>query len=206
MAKNRYARDYELLEDITPDGRFQTRVRYKGDYYRFVSDERQIRRMKRRCMICCAAGWAGYIGAMLLPGAAMRVLFVSLSFAAIAVPLFLLTQITAVLVKAGESVRGSGAEAVGGSGKGFLRRREADLFNHRFPAAAFFVMIFSLAALAGSGVALLTGTVFLSGDWLWLAGDLLLAFCGGVLFRSRGVLAVEAAAGREAEDIRIVEA
>ena len=52
MAKNRYARDYELLEDISPDGRFQTHVRYKGDYYRFVSDGQQVERMKRRCVIC----------------------------------------------------------------------------------------------------------------------------------------------------------
>ena len=91
MSRNRYVGDYHLADSLDERGKIRTDVEYVGDRYSFTEGPETVRRAKRKALILCAAGWLLYIGAMILPSAAMRALWTAVPFAFTGVPLALLT-------------------------------------------------------------------------------------------------------------------
>ena len=85
MSRNRYVGDYHLADSLDERGKIRTDVEYVGDRYSFTEGPETVRRAKRKALILCAAGWLLYIGAMILPSAAMRALWTAESMVLISV-------------------------------------------------------------------------------------------------------------------------
>lgn len=76
--KGRYSRDYRLHEYFDEKGRVHVRSEYIGKDWRFLSPEAVIRREKDQALVRCLLAWTAYIGALLLPNAAMHLLYIAL--------------------------------------------------------------------------------------------------------------------------------
>ena len=174
MAKNRFGRDYRLIDTFDEKGRVRTTTEYIGASYRFENEPRIVREAVRKLLPLCAAGWIFFVAAMALPSAAMHRLYTSLPVIFTAIPLFLLTDHALTLRKMDPAQP--------------MEHRRADLVNNRFPPAALFVVIFPALALTGELVSFLTGTVLMKGDILFAAGCGVLLFIGRFLFAQRGKL------------------
>ena len=125
MSRNRYVGDYHLADSLDERGKIRTDVEYVGDRYSFTERPETVRRAKRKALILCAAGWLMYIGAMILPSAAMRALWTAVSFAFTGVPLALLTGTAAEIFPRKER----------------FEHRYADRIENRWPAASAFTVI-----------------------------------------------------------------
>ncbi len=169
MAKNRYAKDYRLLETFDEKGKVRTKTEYIGEWYCFASGDEQARRVKRILPVMAAAGWVFFIAAMLLQSSAMRYLPAALPFIFIAPPLAVMTDYVFTIRSLPER----------------MEHRFADLLNNRYPPAAMLLLLFPVFALAGEAAALLTGRPLLSGDILFLCCAAFLALNGGGMFALR---------------------
>ena len=120
MSRNRYVGDYHLADSLDERGKIRTDVEYVGDRYSFTEGPETVRRAKRKALILCAAGWLLYIGAMILPSAAMRAFWTAVPFAFAGVPLALLTGTAAEIFPRKER----------------FEHRYADRIENRWPAAS----------------------------------------------------------------------
>lgn len=170
--KGRYSRDYRLHEYFDEKGRVHVRSEYIGKDWRFLSPEAVIRREKDQALVRCLLAWTAYIGALLLPNAAMHLLYIALPFAFLAVPLFMYADFMAAFRKMKEP----------------LEHRHADRLNNRYPLIAFLWSVFSMIPAAIWGFRLLLGAGKLPGDYVFEACALVLVFLGGRVFQHRGVL------------------
>ncbi len=175
MAKNRYAKDYRLLETWDEKGKLKTTYEYIGNPYRFACAGETVRKEKKRAFVAAAAGWLCYVAAMLFQSTAMHSLYVALPFAFIAVPLFLFTDLVLAFRRMEEP----------------LEHRHADRMNNRYPAITLFLSLFAFYALAGEAVNLLTGRTIYTGDWVFMAGALGLSLIGSTSFKNRTRVLVE---------------
>lgn len=128
MARNRYMKDYRLIEQVDERGRIHTDYEYIGERYRYVRDGRTVDRARMEARVLCAAGWLLFVGGLLPNSAAMRTIYISLPYIFAAIPLALLTE-TVFSAPAGDAV---------------MERRKADRLLNRYPPAAL-----ALAVLAG---------------------------------------------------------
>ena len=161
MSRNRYVKDYRLVENVNGRGRIRTTYEYIGDDYYFIADRDAVHAARKRLAALCAAGWAAFIGALLPVSAAARSLYVILPFVVASWPLALLTGLTASLCFVHEP----------------LEHRHADRLENRFPACAAIVMILCAVSLAGEGVNLVLKAPL-------PAGDLVFSACAAILFAS----------------------
>ncbi len=180
MAKERYSRDYRLKETFDEKGHVRVDYEYIGDEYRFVSPEEQIRKEKRLALILCAAGWAAYLAALLLPSNAMHRLYIALPFVFLGVPLFMYVDFTMAFLRMKEP----------------LEHRHADRLNNRYPFIAFLLTVFSLIPAAAEGIFILIGPDRSAGDFVFETGAAVLLFAGAHMFRRKERLAAEISTGK----------
>ena len=166
MAKKRYVKDYDLETDVDSKGRIRLTPRYNGEQYFFAHPADVIARQKRIRLLALAAGWAGYLAALVLPSSAMHVLFVALTFVITGVPLFLLFDYTVSFARM----------------QAPLERRHADIVNNKIPPAALFTALFPVVALAGEIWVLASGSPLQTGDILFMAGAGVLTASGTLAF------------------------
>lgn len=170
MARNKYIRDYRLVEHVSERGRIRTDYEYIGAYYRFVQTPATVRREKRILLALCAVGWIAFVCALLPNSLAMRTIYVSLPFAFGALPMGILTDIGISAFAAKEP----------------LEHRQADKLSNRYPPAALAVAVLAAAAIAGETINLLRGQALCVGDICFsLCAGVLLA-CGIIVFSRRG--------------------
>ena len=176
MARNKYIKNYRLLESIDERGRFRVDYEYAGDYYRFAAGADAARRGIGRTLALCLLGWASFLGALLPQSTAMRTIYVSLPFAFSALPLGMLTALTLSARKAAEP----------------LEHPTADQLTNAYPPRALFAALLPAAALLGEGIRFLLGPGDMRpGDALFALGALGLAVCGALAFAGRKALAAE---------------
>ncbi len=185
MAKYRFKKDYELEESFSASGRVKKSSVYIGDPCFFVEGADAAAAQAKRCLVLCVAAWVCFIGSMCFVSDAMRRLYVALPFVFSGVPLALVTTHVLALKDMREP----------------LERRHMDRLNNRFPAAAMFLVMFALFALAGEGVGLVIAAVrdgralsalFSPGEIAFIVGCCGLLFCGLRLFAARRALRCEA--------------
>lgn len=177
MSRNRYVRDYRLVETVDERGRIKSDYEYIGAPYRFAGEKAAVARVKRLALALCPVLWLLYLGAMLPQSFAMRTIWVSLPFVFTAPALGVMTDIICSVCLAKEP----------------MEHRFADKLNNRLPPAALAGAFLSGAALLGQLVRLLLGGDRRGGDWVFLVCAALL--CGGCLaaFGLRKPLAVKEA-------------
>lgn len=174
MARNRYVKDYRLLETVDERGRIKSSYEYIGDAYRFVSRGERLKKAKLLALGLCPLLWLLFIGAMLPRSLAMRTFYVSLPFAFSALPLGITTEILVSTCLAKEP----------------LEHRHADKIGNRLPPAALSAAVLMGVSLIGEIVRLLLGGAAQTGDAVFsLLAALLLGGCV-IAFRLRRALVV----------------
>ena len=162
MAIDRYSKDYRLTDSLDARGRIRTEMEYIGSYYVFRSGCSAARRAGKRLALCSGISWLAFLAALALPSRAGHALYALLPCAFLALPLWQLSTagITALRVK-----------------EPFVRR-DAERLTLRLPAAAVFALILSFAAFLGGFACLVFGhQPPLTGDWVFLGGNLLCFVC-----------------------------
>ena len=168
MARNRYARDYELTVTFNEKGRGKTTSRYIGNPWYFVHPS-QAAVLQKRMILILLAGWLGYIGAMLWESAAFHTLYICLPFAFTGVPLFMMTDLAVIFRGMREP----------------MEHRHANRLNNRYPLLSVLLAVFPAFALAGEISVWVTGRAIWPGDLLFSVGALYLMLAGGYSFRQR---------------------
>ena len=148
MSRNRYVGDYRLVESIDGRGRVFFNDTATTEIYTYTGGAKDARRLLKRALAACAAGWLAYAGALIPVSAAMRTLWVALPFAFEALPLGLTVAALVRALRAGDR----------------LEHRHADQLANRCPACSFLTVLLAGIALAGEGVNLLRGVGMLPGD------------------------------------------
>lgn len=169
MARNRYARDYRLVETWDEKGKLKVSSEYIGEEYRFVADASVIAGKKKKLILLCMLGWIGFFAALSLYSAGMHTLYVALPFVFSAVPLTFLTDITFSFRKMKEP----------------LEHRHADRMNSRFPLSALMTALFSAFALIGEAVNVILGKTLAAGDYVLMAGGLAVFAAGALAFMEK---------------------
>ena len=171
MARNRYVRDYRLLESFDEKGKVTLATEYIGGQYLMASPPAEVRKAKRQLLIMCAAGWVALLAALVPVSTAARSLWAVLPLVFSAIPLWMLSGIALD--------RHDPAKP--------MRRKQAERLENRFPAAAMFLMILPGAALIGEGLNLVLGRALLTGDIWFSAGAAVLLAIGAAAFRMKGL-------------------
>ena len=161
MSRNRYVKDYRLVENVNERGRIKTTYEYIGEDYYFAADAGTVHAARKRLAVVCLIGWIAFIGALLPVSVAGHTLYVTLPFAAAAWPLGLLTGVGISLFHAREP----------------LEHRHADRLENRAPACTFFVALLGGVALIGEAVNALRGAELLPGDGVFAVCAAVLVAC-----------------------------
>ena len=169
MARNRYIKDYRIVETVNERGRIRSNYEYIGAAYVFAADAKTLYRARRFALAACLIGWLAFLGALLPNSTAMRTFYVSLPFAFAALPLWLLTEDAVFAFRAKEP----------------LEHRHADRLANRYPAAAVFTAALPAVSLIGELVTLLRGLDLRAGDIAFTLFAALLLGCGAVSYRGR---------------------
>ena len=172
MAAKRYQNDYRLDVRFEKSGKVSQSYTYIGRDWYFAASAETAGKMKKRLFLLVPAGWICFLAALVPVSAAMHTLPVALVFAVTAVPLMLLTDFTLGLRHMQEP----------------LERRQADRLNNRYPAAAFFIILFPGLALAGEAVNVLRRVPLYAGDAVFGLAAALLACAGLCAWRWRHCL------------------
>ena len=176
MARNKYIRNYRLLESVDERGRLRVDYEYIGAYYRFAAGTAAAKKAGRQSLALCALGWAAFLTALLPQSTAMRTIYVSLPFAFSALPLGMLTALALSARKAAEP----------------MEHPLADQLTNAYPPRALFTAVLPAAALLGLGIRLLMAPgELLPGDGIFALGALGLTVCGSMAFVRRRALAAE---------------
>ena len=169
MAKNRYAKDYRIVETWDARGRVKVASEYIGKPYRFQEDAQCISKEKAKLLLLCVLGWAGFLGALILYSESMRRLYVALPFVFTAIPLTVLTDIVFSFRKMKEP----------------LEHRHEDRMNNRYPFVSVMTAILGSFSLGGAVVNLLAGGHVSAGDYVFFLGDAAVILAGTAAFRDR---------------------
>ena len=141
----------------------------------FAADSSTVAGKKRKLTGLCIIGWIGFFAALFWYSAGMHTLYVALPFVFTAVPLTFLTDITVSFVRMKEP----------------LENRHADRMNNRFPLAALMTALFMGFALAGEAVNVILGKELAAGDYLLMAGGLMVFAAGVLSFMERKNVEIE---------------
>ena len=177
MARNRYVKDYRLVETVSESGRIKTSYEYIGREYVFAGEARQVARDRKIALAMCPALWALFIGAMIPRSFASRTTYILLPFVFTAIALGIMSDILFSVCLA----------------KPPLEHRYADRMNNRFPSAALGAAFLPGLALIAQLLRIALGGEFESGDWVFIACAALLTAGSGCLFGFRKKLAVREA-------------
>ncbi len=174
MARNRYVKDYRLIETVDERGRIRSSYEYIGAPYRFEAEGETLRKSKKRALALCPLLWLLFVAAMLPDSQAMRTMYVALPFVFSALPLGILTDILLSVCRAKEP----------------LEHIHADKANNRLPPAALFSAVLPGASLLGELLRLILAGGMNGGDWLYAVFCLLLCLGSACVFSLRRALAV----------------
>ncbi len=170
MARNKYIKDYRLLETVDERGRIRVESQYIGRYYVFAAGAEAVRREKRRLLGLCALGWAAFLAALLPVSTAMHTAYISIPFAFAALPLGMLTASLLELPTDGAP----------------MEHRLADRTENSLPPRALFTAALPAAALVGQLLRwAITRQGFWPGDTVFSLGALSLAVCGAAAYSRR---------------------
>ncbi len=169
MARNRFQKDYQLIETADEKGRIRTTFRYRGPAYTFEGQPHQVAVLKKRLPVLTAVSWIFWLAGMGWVSHAMHFLPAAIAYAMCAVPM-------AVLVECVFSFRRM---------QGPLESRHADRMNNRYPAAGAFLIVCSILALSGGAVSWIRSGMLLPGDGLFLVCAAALFLTGVYAFRCR---------------------
>ena len=180
MARNRYVRDYRLLENFDERGKVSFSTEYIGGEYFTAASPADVRKAKRQLTCVCGVGWLALIGALIPVSTASKSLWAVLPLVFSAIPLW---QLSGVVLDRHDPETS-------------MRRKQAERLENRLPAASMFLMILPGAALIGEGLNLMLGRALISGDVWFSAGTAALLVCGAAAFRMRGLFRCRGAAGK----------
>ena len=169
MAKNRYHKDYELLESFDEKGRLKRQTRYIGKAFAFAAGEAQAKKQGKKLLLLLGVCWVCFIGAMIPNSMAMRSLFVALPFVFTAPLLVMATDLCLTILRVGQP----------------MERRHAERMDNRFPPVSLFLFLFPAFALLGEGIRILGGGSVLRGDFVFILCAALLVMSGGGCFSLR---------------------
>ena len=172
MSRNRYIKDYRLVEAVSEKGRIHTDYEYIGPVYWFQGDGAFVRRTLRKALGLILVGWVLFVAAMIPVSQAMRTFYVSFPFFFAAVPLTALTGMVAGVLAAGEK----------------LEHRHADKMENRYPPNALFLFLLPAVSLIGEGILAAAGGKMEAGDAVFTAAAAIMCCCGFWLFRLRKIL------------------
>ncbi len=159
MAKNRYAKDYRLTEHFEAGGKIRTTYEYIGEDWRFREEPAVVEKEKKKALLRAAAGWLGFVTAMVPQSGAMHFLLIALPFAFCALPLAAFTDSAFAFRRMKEP----------------LEHRHADRLNNRYPPVCLLWILFSGSAGIGQAVRMASGGEI-------LAGDIVFSLCTVFLF------------------------
>ncbi len=177
MSRNRYVKDYRLVETVSESGRIKTSYEYIGREYVFAGDPKQVARDKKIALALCPLLWALFIGAMIPRSEATRSLYILLPYAFTAIALGVMSDILFSVCFA----------------KPPLEHRYADRMNNRFPPAALGAAFLPGLALIAQLLRIAIKGGMLAGDWVFIACAALLTAGSLFLFGFRKKLAVREA-------------
>ncbi len=177
MARNRYVKDYRLVETVSESGRIKTSYEYIGREYVFAAAPAAVSRDKKIALALCPLLWVLFVGAMVPVSFAARTTYIILPFAFTAIALGVMTDILFSVCLA----------------KPPLEHRIADRINNRFPPAALGAAFLPAAALIGQLLRIALGGEIRGGDWVFMACAALIAAGSSYLFGFRKKLAVREA-------------
>lgn len=169
MAKNRYAKDYRLTEHFEAGGKIRTTYEYIGEDWRFREEPAVVEKEKKKALLRAAAGWLGFVTAMVPQSGAMHFLLIALPFAFCALPLAAFTDSAFAFRRMKEP----------------LEHRHADRMNSRFPLSAMMTALFSAFALIGEAVNVILGKTLAAGDYVLMAGGLAVFAAGALAFMEK---------------------
>ena len=170
MAKNKYSRDYRLLEEFRSDGRIKTGYEYIGDAWTFKNDSQQVEGEKKKALWLIIAAWAAFVIALLPATGMMHKLWIALPFIFTALPLFMALELILGLQKL----------------KVPMERRHADKLNNSYPARTLAILYLSAVSFIAEAIYLVTGGVRMAGDLIMTAGTAVVVLCAFWLFKKRG--------------------
>ena len=162
MAKNRYAKDYRLTEHFEAGGKIRTTYEYIGEDWRFREEAEVVEKEKNKTLFRAAAGWLGFVAAMVPQSGAMHFLLIALPFAFCALPLASYTDFALAFRKMKEP----------------LEHRHADRLNNRYPPVCLLWVVFSGSAGIGQAVRMAAGGEILAGDIVFSLCTILLFLLG----------------------------
>ena len=169
MARNKYVRDYRLVENIDERGRVRTETEYIGDSYFFVRPT-DAAREKKIALALCAAGWIAFVLALTPNSAAMRTVYVALPFAFTALPLGMLTELAISTALAREP----------------LEHYQADKLENSYPPRAMATALLPGIALIGQAVRWILGPGGMGwGDVVFTVCAAVVVCCGALAFTRR---------------------
>ncbi len=158
MARNKYSRDYRLVEEFTADGRVKTGYEYIGDAWTFKNDISTVEGEKKIVLCLVIVSCAAFVLALLPPTGMMHKLWIALPFAFTALPLFLSAELIIRLQKI----------------KAPMEHRYADKLNNSYPPRA-------LATLYLSVISLIAEVIYLEVIGMQKGGDLIMTVCTAVM-------------------------
>ena len=169
MVTRKYVRDYKFSETLTDKGRLKTEAVYVGAYYRLAEPE-AAKKAARSLLVLLGLAWCIFVGTMIPKTGAMRLTYVILPHAFLALPLGYLSGTAYRTCRAKER----------------FVRSEADKLSGRIAPAAVSGMALSGIALLGEIVsAIVLPERMMGGDLLFGAGDAALLAIMAYAFRNR---------------------
>ena len=177
MARNKYVRDYRLVEYISETGRVKTEYEYIGAHYYYTAPRETVARARIAVLAALAVGWLAFVGALIPVSAAMHTYYISFPFLFAALPLGILTDLCLSTLFLKEP----------------LEHRHADKLQNRYPPACLAAAILSGAALMAELISLLIrGSASPGGDAVFCVCACCISAAAIFVFAKRGSFAAEA--------------
>ena len=181
MAKNKYSRDYRLIEEFSERGRVRTDYEYIGNPWYYSADSNIVEEEKKKALRYVLFASAAFIAALIPYSGMMHKLWIALPFAFSALPLFMLGDLVFALQRF----------------KAPMEHRHADKLNNSYPARALAVLYLAGIAFVGEVIYLILYGVTVPGDTVMVLCTAVIGFCSAMLFRKRTVLKAEERKGQE---------
>ena len=169
MARNRYLKDYRIVETVDERGRIRSSYEYIGRDYFFTAGAEKIRRAKRLVPGLTVVSLLLWIGALLPNSQAMRTWYTSFPFAFLVLPLAMLLDQSWSLYRCKEP----------------MEHRTADRLSNVYPPRCLAAAVLAGLVLIGQAVNLIRGLPMRPGDLIFSLCDALILGAALALFRER---------------------
>lgn len=148
MARNKYSKDYRLLEEFNEKGKVKTDYEYIGKPYGFEEDLSLVEPARKKALALILFTGAAVIAGMVPPSGMMKHLWIAFPYALSVLPVFMLGDLLIAVQTLKEP----------------FERRHADKVNNRYPALSLAIMYLMAIAVIGSVIVLIREKSPSSGD------------------------------------------